>query len=87
MSVYDKPRLPIKHRPDMTESDIRRLELNYDFMILKTHIDGHFIDSGILKADGTRAFDDARIARCNRYHNNIRKRRNEQRGDSLKPAA
>ena len=87
MSIYDKPKFPIPYRPDMTEDDRRRLGLNYDFKTQKTHYDGHFIEPGILKDDGTRAFDEARIARCNRYHNNIRKRKYERRGQSLKPAA
>ena len=79
MSIYDKPKFPIPYHPDMTEGDIRRLELHYDFMTQKTHYDGQFIEPGILKDDGTRAFDEARIARCNRYYNNKRKRRYEQR--------
>ena len=87
MSVYDRPKFPIPYHPDMTEGDRRRLRLHYDFMIQKTHYDGHFIYPGILKDDGTRAFDEARIARCNRYHNSIRKRRYEQLSKCLKPAA
>ena len=86
MSIYDKPKFPIPYRSDMSEDDRRRLGLNYDFKTQKTHYDGHYIEPGILKDDGNRAFDEARIARCNRYHYNIRKRSYEQRGDSLKPA-
>ena len=74
--------------PDMTVADIRRKVLHYEWMLSgMPHMDGHFIEPGILKDDGTRAFDEARIARCNRYHNNIRKRRYEQLSKCLKPAA
>ena len=87
MSIYDNPKFPIPYRPDMTEDDRRRLSLHYDFKIQKTHCDGHFIDPGILEDDGTGAFDEARIARCNRYYNNKRNRRYEQLSKRFKKVA
>jgi hypothetical protein len=70
----------IQLNPDMTVADIRRKVLHYEWILSgMPHMDGHFIYPGILKDDGSRAFDEARIARCNRYHNNKRKRRYEQR--------
>ena len=87
----------IKLHPDMTEDDIRRKVKNYEWMLSgMPHTDGHFIDPGILKDDGSRAIDETRIARCNRWHKRhhqrdlqryFERKLNEQRSSNLEPAA
>jgi hypothetical protein len=95
MSIYDKPKSPLPYHPDMTEGDRRRLRLHNEFKIQKTHYDGQFVDPGIPKDDGTRAINEAWIARCTRWHNRHHQRdlrkyfermRDEQRKTNLDPA-
>ena len=86
--LRDRGVTTIQLHPDMTVADIRRKVLHYEWILSgMPHMDGHFVYPGILKDDGTQAFDEARIARCNRYHYNIRKRRYEQRSKRFKKVA
>ena len=87
----------IKLDPDMTDGDTRRKVLHYEWILSDMpHTDGHFIEPGILKDDGSRAIDEARIARCDRWHKRRHQRdlrkyfermRDEQRNTNLDPAA
>jgi hypothetical protein len=86
-----------KLHPDMTQCDEHLKRLHFEWMFSgMPHKDGHFIEPGILKDDGTRAIDEARIARCNRWHKRhhqrdlqryFERKLNEQRSSNLDPAA
>ena len=66
----------ILYKDGMTLSDLKRL-IHWHMNRLTTgeHHDEWFIYPGILKPDGSKAFDKARIAKCNQYHNNLRKKK------------